>query len=137
MVVYILRAVGVGRIKVGVTEDIARRAAEIRAMCPVDIEVVEVLENAGFAQEAWLHEMLRDYWCHGEWFEELGGLEQAKRSFAIYRGATNAVAEVLTKCVPAELWDAIKSNLYAAGAKNIGDAFSNIVGESVIDRSAA
>lgn len=137
MAVYILRAVGVGRIKVGFTDDIVRRAAEIQAMCPVDIEVVEVLDGAGFAQEAWLHQMLRDYWCHGEWFEEDGGLEQAKRSFAIYRGATDAVAEMLTRHVPAELWDSIKSNLYAAGAKNVGDTFSNIVGESVMDRSAA
>lgn len=44
------------------------------------------------------------------------------------------VAEMIAEHVPGEWWDAIKSNLYAAGAKNIADALTNITGESIMDR---
>lgn len=61
----------------------------------------------------------------------------AKIQADIKARAAREIAEIIADHVPSEWFDAIKSNLYAAGAKNIGDAFSNIVGESVMDRSAA
>jgi hypothetical protein len=48
--------------------------------------------------------------------------------------AAREVAEVIAEHVPGDWWDAVKSNLYAAGAKNIADAFTNITGEAIMDR---
>lgn len=48
--------------------------------------------------------------------------------------AAKEVAEMLAEHVPGEWWDAIKSNLYAAGAKNIANEFTNITGQSIMDR---
>lgn len=50
--------------------------------------------------------------------------------------AAREVANILAEYVPGEWWDAVKANLYAAGAQNIAHEFTNITGQSV-DRSAA
>lgn len=52
------------------------------------------------------------------------------------RAATEA-AEIIAEHVPGEWWDSLKANLYAAGAKHVADALTNITGESIMDRSAA
>lgn len=47
--------------------------------------------------------------------------------------AAREIAEILAeKCEP-DMWDGIKANLYAAGAKRIADALSNITGQSIMD----
>ena len=51
--------------------------------------------------------------------------------------AAKEVADMLAEHVPGEWWDALKANLYAAGASNIAHEFTNITGQSIIDRSAA
>lgn len=51
--------------------------------------------------------------------------------------AAKEVAEIIAEHVPGEWWDAIKSNLYAAGASNIAHELANITGQSVTDRGAA
>lgn len=48
--------------------------------------------------------------------------------------AAHAVAELIAEHVPGSAWDALKANLYAAGAANIANAFTNITGESIMDR---
>lgn len=48
--------------------------------------------------------------------------------------AAKEVADIIAEHVPGEWWDAVKSNLYAAGATNIANAFSNITGQSIMDR---
>lgn len=48
--------------------------------------------------------------------------------------AAREVAEILSENVPSDLWDGLKANLYAAGAKKIADALTNITGQSVMDR---
>lgn len=48
--------------------------------------------------------------------------------------AANEVANMIAEHVPGEWWDAIKSNLYAAGASNIANALTNITGQSIMDR---
>lgn len=47
--------------------------------------------------------------------------------------AAKEVAEIIAEHVPGEWWDAVKANLYSAGAKNIADEFSNVTGESIMD----
>lgn len=51
--------------------------------------------------------------------------------------AAKEVAEIIAEHVPGEWWDAVKSNLYASGAKNIADQLSNITGQSIMDRRYA
>lgn len=48
--------------------------------------------------------------------------------------AAKEIAEIIAEHVPGEWWDAVKSNLYAAGASNIGHEFTNLTGQSVMDK---
>lgn len=48
--------------------------------------------------------------------------------------AAREVAEMISEHVPGEWWDALKANLYAAGAANIAHELTNITGQSVMDR---
>lgn len=43
------------------------------------------------------------------------------------------VAEIIAAHVPADAWDGLKANLYAAGASNIANALANITGHSIMD----
>jgi hypothetical protein len=47
--------------------------------------------------------------------------------------AAEEVAEIIAEYVPADAWDGVKANLYAAGATNIAHALSNLVGAAVMD----
>lgn len=51
--------------------------------------------------------------------------------------AAKEVADIIAEYVPGEWWDAVKSNLYAAGATNIANELNNITGQSVMDRRFA
>jgi hypothetical protein len=51
--------------------------------------------------------------------------------------AAHEVAEMIAEYVPGGAWDALKSNLYAAGAANIANALTNITGQSIMDRRHA
>jgi len=49
--------------------------------------------------------------------------------------AAREIADILAEYVPADAWDAVKANLYAAkSASKIADQFSNITGQSIMDR---
>jgi hypothetical protein len=72
--------------------------------------------------------------------DERSKVEAAKRNKVqgdVKARAAKEVAEMIAEHVPGEWWDAIKSNLYAAGASNIAHELTNITGQSVIDRGAA
>lgn len=67
-------------------------------------------------------------------------IESAKRTKlqADVKGrAALEVAEVIAEYVPAEWWDAVKANLYAAGAANIAHELTNLIGQSVMDKGRA
>ena len=51
--------------------------------------------------------------------------------------AAKEVADIIAEYVPGEWWDAVKSNLYAAGASNIANELTNITGQSIMDRRFA
>lgn len=76
-------------------------------------------------------------WHHSQERQKAKDAKAAKIQADVKARAAREVAQMIAEHIPGEWWDSIKSNLYAAGAKNVGDAFSNIVGESVMDRSAA
>lgn len=66
--------------------------------------------------------------------------EAAKRSKVqgdVKARAAKEVAEIIAEHVPGDWWDAVKSNLYAAGAANIAHELTNITGQSIIDREAS
>jgi ParB family chromosome partitioning protein len=51
--------------------------------------------------------------------------------------AAKEVAEIIAEHVPGEWWDAVKANLYAAGASNIAHELTNLIGQSVMDKGRA
>lgn len=51
--------------------------------------------------------------------------------------AAREVAEMIAEYIPAEAWDGLKANLYAAGAKSIANELTNITGQSIMDRRYA
>lgn len=51
--------------------------------------------------------------------------------------AAHEVAEIIAEYVPGEWWDAVKANLYAAGASNIAHELTNLIGQSVMDKGRA
>lgn len=63
--------------------------------------------------------------------------KSAKIDADVKSRAATEVAEIIAENVPGEWWDAVKANLYAAGAKNVADALSNITGQSIMDRRHA
>jgi hypothetical protein len=48
--------------------------------------------------------------------------------------AAREVAELIAEYVPPAAWDNLKANLYAAKAMAIANAFTNLVGQSIMDR---
>lgn len=65
-----------------------------------------------------------------------GDSKRAKIDADVKARAAREVADIIAEHVPGEWWDAVKSNLYASGARNIADAFTNITGESLADKGA-
>lgn len=55
----------------------------------------------------------------------------------IRQRAARAVADLIAEYVPAEAWDHFKSNLAVTTSKDVLTEFTNITGNSVMDRSAA
>lgn len=69
--------------------------------------------------------------------ETLAARNKSRVEADVKQRAAKEVADILAEHVPGELWDALKANLYAAGATNVAAAFTNITGEALMDRSAA
>jgi ParB-like chromosome segregation protein Spo0J len=69
--------------------------------------------------------------------ETLAARNKSRVEADVKQRAAKEVADILAEHVPGELWDALKANLYAAGATSIAAAFTNMTGEAVMDRSAA
>lgn len=59
--------VGLGRVKIGRSSDVARRLAQIRTSSPHPVELVMYVPHAGWL-EALVHEILAPFRAHGEWF---------------------------------------------------------------------
>lgn len=60
---------GVGPIKIGWSSGIDTRLAEIQRMCPVQLVLLGIIEEATMAFERELHTRFRHLRLHGEWFE--------------------------------------------------------------------
>lgn len=62
---------------------------------------------------------------------------QSKIDADVKDRAAKAIAEFISENSDSDQWDGLKADLYAAGAKNIADALSNIVGNSMPYREIA
>jgi ParB-like chromosome segregation protein Spo0J len=72
--------------------------------------------------------------------DERAKIEAAKRSKLdadIKDRADKANAELLAEYLPADAWDAFKANLSVGSVKGLLAHFTNITGQSIIDRGAA
>lgn len=63
--------------------------------------------------------------------------QRSKVDADVKQRAAKEVAEIIAEYVPGEWWDAVKANLYAAGAANVAHELTNLIGQSVIDRGRA
>ena len=59
----------------------------------------------------------------------------SKIDFDVKDRAAREVAEIIAEHVPADLWDGVKANLYAAGANSVAHALTNITGQSLMDKA--
>lgn len=133
MSVYIFRAVGVNRIKVGVSNNVERRLDEVRSLSPVPIEVVDVLDHHSFFTESSIHGLLFEHRSHGEWFVEDGGLEIALRYFRVVRSAAARVADILYEHIPEEKRERVMHLLAQTDTPTLLAALNNLAGQSVMD----
>lgn len=69
--------------------------------------------------------------------EKMASVRKNKVQSDVKARAAKEVAEIIAEHVPGEWWDAVKSNLYAAGAANIAHELTNITGQSIMDRVAS
>lgn len=134
-VVYLIRAIGVGKIKVGTTIDMGRRFADLSAMSPVPLEVVRTTDGS-YAAEAELHQSAWRHHSHNEWFDE-AALPRLLADIDRMEGAAKQIAELLAEHIPGEQWATLKANLYTAGAKGIAKEFGRLTGVSVFDNTRA
>lgn len=65
---------------------------------------------------------------------DMSSVNMSKIDADVKARAAREVAEIIAENVPSEGWDGVKANLYAAGAKNIADALTNITGQSIMDK---
>lgn len=57
-----------GRVKIGVTKDIAARKAAIQTGSGSDLHLIRFVAGAGQKVEKWLHRRFKDQRVRGEWF---------------------------------------------------------------------
>lgn len=67
--VYFIEAIGLRRIKIGYSRDIARRFQQIRTSAPVPIRLVGVIANASQSLERSLHDRFAADRVINEWFK--------------------------------------------------------------------
>lgn len=68
--VYIVRAEGVGRYKIGHSYNVESRVADLRITCPVHLTLVAHIHGVPVADERALHVRFAASRLHGEWFSE-------------------------------------------------------------------
>ena len=71
MAIYIVRAVGTPRVKIGRTKNVRRRIASLQTGCPYPIELLNEIKTKGCGSviEGHIHRAFDRYRVLGEWFE--------------------------------------------------------------------
>lgn len=94
-IVYFIKPVGQdGPIKIGLSNDPARRIAEFATWSPLRLELLGSVPGS-WADEQFMHECLADHLSHGEWFHASPEVLSAVNS-VIATGGFDAVRQALT-----------------------------------------
>ncbi len=75
--VYLIQPVDGGLAKIGVADNPQERLHTIQLMCPVQLQLIDVIRGGGHMLEHGLHTRFAEDRSHGEWFrpsDELFGL---------------------------------------------------------------
>lgn len=118
--------------ELGITREEIRRAEKIDA---IDPEAKEAAREAGLDdnQSALLRVAARPASEQVAAVHEIAEARRTKVERDVKERAATEVAELIAQFVPADAWDGLKANLYAAGANNIANALTNVTGHSVMD----
>ncbi len=86
MVIYFIEAIGLERIKIGVTNNLSHRLGILQACSPIRLKVL--LAMPGTTQtEAGFHRRFAAFRLHGEWFQATARLRDAIRALQSMRTA--------------------------------------------------
>lgn len=125
--------------EIGISEPDARRAVKVASLTDEAKEAARdlgldnnrtALLQAAKAEPKKQAAVVRDY-------AEQKQVSRNKIDGDVKARAAREVAEILADHIPAEWWDALKANLYAAGASNIAHELTNVTGQSIMDRRFA
>lgn len=101
-VVYVIGAANSSRVKIGTTQELGRRLADIQRMSPDSLEVLWQTPG-GYRLESALHKHFADRRVHGEWFD-FAGDSPAKR----VEEAVNEIGyatRLIGKWMQADTWE--------------------------------
>lgn len=122
--------------ELGIKRDDASRALKVASLTPEAKEAAKevglddnrtALLQAAKAEPAQQAAVIRT-------FAENKAVSRNKLDGDLKVRAAKEVASMIAEHVPGEWWDALKSNLYAAGASNIANELTNITGQSIMDK---
>ena len=136
MGVYLARAADYRIFKVGYSLTPASRIAAVSGGFPVEVVAHRIFEDGDRHDERYLHDCLERFRLRGEWYSD-EGLAEAEVLFSdmmdgAARAAAEGVAAILRQYVPLADIPHVLTNLELAGANNIGKAFTNLTGNSVM-----
>lgn len=117
----------------GITRDEVRRAEKIDSIAP---EAKDAAREVGIDdnQSALLRVAARPASEQVAAVHEIAEARRTKVERDVKERAAVECAEIIAQHVPADAWDGLKANLYAAGASNIANALTNVTGHSIMDQ---
>lgn len=86
-IVYFIQAATGGPIKIGSTNNLEKRLADLQTASPIELLVIGVCDPPFDGFEKWLHSTLVGYRIRGEWFEDDPGLRQVMQSYVRKAGS--------------------------------------------------
>lgn len=122
--------------ELGVETTEAHRAVKVAA---ISDEAKEVAKEVGLDdnQSALLKVAAQPREKQADVVREIAERRASKIDADVKDRAANECAQIIAEYVPGDAWDALKANLYAAGANNIANALTNITGQSIMDKRFA
>lgn len=84
---YLIECVGSGWVKIGKSENPARRMQGLQTCCPLELVLLAELPRGTGVEELALHYKLRDFRGFGEWFRDV---PEVRAAFYALRGRSAA-----------------------------------------------
>ncbi len=117
----------------GITRQEIQRAEKIDSIAP---EAKDAAREVGIDdnQSALLRVAARPASEQVAAVHEIAEARRTKVERDVKERAAVECAEIIAQHVPADAWDGLKANLYAAGASNIANALTDVTGHSIMDQ---